>query len=196
MTGRLWLAAVVLAVLAAGVAGCRPEAEPAPEKGNGGFAATLRGIGGAPASLAVSEPMRPFFAAGLGFIVLGGVLVCCGGRGVGFILLGLGVATTATGVLFVQYPWSVLILTLAAGVVAALTAFDRLRARRALAETERELGRNREALEATAEVIQNIPEGRAVKAALTGLGTDAEETVRRVITPIKDKLRREGKIAG
>jgi membrane protein implicated in regulation of membrane protease activity len=131
--------------------------------------------------------MRPFFAAGLGFIVLGGLTVCFGGKGTGFVLMGLGVATTATGVLFVQYPWAVLLLALIAGALAAIAAWDRLRARR-------ELDRNREALEATAAVIQNRPEGKAIKKGLAELGNDVETCIRAVIDPIKAKLRQEGKI--
>lgn len=160
------------------------------------LATTLRDIGGAPAALAVAEPMRPFFATGLGFIVLGGLVAGFGGRGAGAVLLGLGLATTATGVLFVQYPWAVLVLALFAGVVAAVAAWDRIRARRALAEADRELKDSRDALAATAEVIQNVPEGRAIKAALAGLGKESEDKVRQVINPIKEKLRREGRIGG
>lgn len=54
------LAAVLL------VAGCGQKGEPAPAGPPSAVTATLRDIGGAPAALAVSEPMRPFFAAGLG----------------------------------------------------------------------------------------------------------------------------------
>lgn len=103
-------------------------------------------------------------------------------------LLALGALTTATGVLFVQYPWAVLLLALAAGGVAALAAYDRLCARR-------ELSRNREALAATAEVIQNLPEGGAIKKGLSAMGTETEARVRSVIAPIKEELRREGRIS-
>lgn len=186
LSGFALIAAVIVAALLIGCAGSRrrPAADPAPSK----LAGTLRDIGAAPAALAVSEPMRPFFYAGLGFIVLGGLVLCCGGKGTGLVLLGLGAATTATGVLFVQYPWAVLVLALAAGVAAALAVHDRCRARR-------ELRRNGEALEAAALVIQTVPEGRAIKKGLAALGDEVEEMVRSVVTPIKDKLRREGKIA-
>lgn len=176
---------VILAALLVGCVGSSREG--AVDTGESRLAATLKDIGGAPAALAVSEPLRPFFAAGLGFIVLGGVTVCFGGRGTGLLLMSLGLATTATGVLFVQYPWAVLVLALAAGIVAFLAVYDRLR-------TARELARNREALEATAEVIQNVPEGRAIKAGLSGLGSEIEARIRAVIDPIKEKLRSEGRI--
>lgn len=188
MTGRLTTAgalAVVVAVIAA--AGCRRRAAAPPEAPESGIAATLRDIGRSPAALAVSEPMRPFFAAGLGFIVLGGLTFCFGGRGTGLALTGLGVATTATGVLFVQYPWATLILALAAGALTAAAAWDRLRARR-------DLALSREALEAAAAVIQNRPEGKAIKEGLAALGEEAAGRIRSVIDPIKAKLRREGKI--
>lgn len=186
--------AALAAVAVLGCGGSRRDDGDVATQGGSRLAAALQSIGSAPAALAVSEPMRPFFAAGLAFIVLGGLVVFFGGRGSGFLLMGLGVATTATGVLFVQYPWAVLLLALAAGVLAAAAIFDRMRARKELAATVGELDRSTEALEATAQVIQNIPEGKAVKTALSNLGSDAEAKVRRVISPIKDKLRREGRI--
>ncbi|MCC8181076.1 MAG: hypothetical protein LIP23_09240 [Planctomycetes bacterium] len=154
-----------------------------------GLAAALQSVGSAPATLAISESMQPFFAAGLGFIILGGLVLALGGKFTGLTLMGLGVATTGTGVLFVQYPWSVLVLALAAALLATYAAVAGLRSRR-------ELDQNRAALEATAEIIQKVPEGRAVKDGLAALGPDKESEIRAVIGPIKDKLRREGKIPG
>lgn len=110
-----------------------------------------------------------------------------GGRASGALLLGLGGVTTAVGVLFIQYPWVVLPLLLVAGLVAGLAGWDRIRARR-------ELLRNQDALAAAAQVIQNLPEGKAIKAGLTQLGKDVEERVRAVVDPIKERLRKEGKI--
>lgn len=181
---RATLLCLAVTLLAAGCGGRREPAAAAPSSG---LAAALRDIGGAPAALSVSEPMRPFFAAGLGFIVLGGLVLCLGGRGGGLTLLALGALTTATGVLFVQYPWAVLLLALAAGGAAALAAHDRLRARR-------ELSRSREALAAAAEVIQKLPEGEAMKRGLVAMGAKTEAKVRSVITPIKEELRRDGRI--
>ena len=152
-----------------------------------GVASTLRDMGSAPAAAAISEPMRPFFAAGLGFIVLGGAAMCLGGRKTGATLLFFGVLTTATGVLFVQYPWAVLCVALAAGLLAIAAVYDRFR-------TRRELERDREALAITTEVIQNCPEGGAIKQGISGLGRDWEEKVRQAVRPIKERLRREGRI--
>lgn len=199
MSHRILAGIVAAAILtvAVAIAGCSGSGKTAPAesgRSDSRLSATLQDLGGAPAALSVSEPMRPFFAAGLGFIVMGGVVLCLGARGTGAVLLGLGVATTAVGVLFVQYPWTVLLVALAAGVLTAAAVYDRIRARRELDATAGELGRNREALEVTAQVIQNIPEGRAVKAALADLGPETEDKVRRVISPIKNKLRREGRI--
>ncbi len=197
MHGKRWsgfalMAAVTISALLIGCAerrGGRP-----PVRSESQLAGTLKDIGGAPAALSVAEPMRPFFAAGLGFIILGGLAVCAGGRATGLALLGLGLATTATGVLFVQYPWSVLALAAVAVIAAGAAAYDQWRARRRLAAAAGELARNREALEAAAEVIQNAPEGKAIKTGLSALGAEVERTVRAVIDPIKDKLRREGRI--
>ena len=186
IVSRLGAAALCLAVILT-AAGCGGRKKPASSAPPSGLAAALREVNASPAALAVSEPMRPFFAAGLGFIVLGGLVFCLGGKGSGLTLLALGALTTATGVLFVQYPWAVLLLALAAGGVAALAAYDRLRARR-------ELSRNREALAAAAEVIQKLPEGGAIKKGLAAMGAETEAIVRSVITPIKEELRREGRI--
>ncbi len=194
------VAAGLAAILAAAVAaGCsRPGGGNTPAPAGAGetvvacpadsrLAGTLRDMNVAPAGSAVAEPMRPFFAAGLVFIVLGGLAVCLGAGGTGLLLVGMGAATTATGVLFVQYPWAVLVLTVAAGLAAALALYGRRRARL-------ELGRNQDALAAAAEVIQNAPEGKAIKEGLSGLGREIEAKVRAVIDPIKERLRREGKI--
>lgn len=135
----------------------------------------------------VAEPMRPFFAAGLGFLVIGGLAAAWGGRAGGLLLMGLGAATTAVGVLFVQFPWVVLPLLLVAMLAAGLALWDRMRARR-------ELLRSQDVLAATAQVIQNTPEGKAIKTGLAQLGKNVEERVREVIDPIKERLRNEGKI--
>lgn len=182
--------AVTVAVSCIVAAGClRQAAKPAgtPPAQVSGVGKALQHIGAAPAAPAVSDPMRPFFSAGLGFIALGGILVCFGGRGTGLLLMGLGVGTTATGVLFVQFPWAALILALAAGLFAAIIAYDRIRVRRQLATTNA-------AVEITTEVIQNVPEGKAIKEGISFLGEKAEETVRAVVTPIKKRLAKEGKI--
>lgn len=178
---RRRLAAVAATVVLVAATGCGPFGK------SEGRAAALRDGGGVAAALAVAEPMRTFFAADLAFIVVGGALAGLGVKGSGLVLMGLGVATTGTGVLFVRYPWTVLVLALAAGVAASAALYDRLRARR-------DLARNREALAAAAEVIQNIPEGRAVKDGLKAMGGQVEEAVREVVGPIKERLRREGKI--
>lgn len=188
IAARLALVACFVFILCvAGCSGKKKAAQSSQSPQTSRLASTLQDIGGAPASLLVAEPMRPFFAAGLGFIILGGLTLCLGGRAAGFTLLILGAFTSATGVLFVQYPWAVLVLALVAGVVAVLAAYDRLRARRELAD-------NREALEATAEVIQKLPEGKAIKNGLVSLGEEVEDKVRAVIDPIKEKLKIEGRI--
>lgn len=184
-----FLALLVAGTLTLGLLGCFDKETPPAEstRQSSTLTTALRDIGQAPAALAVSEPMRPFFAAGLGFIVLGGLAICFGGKGSGFALMALGLGTTATGVLFVQYPWAVLLLALAAGVVAFIAIVDRLRARR-------ELANSRQALTAAAEVIQKVPEGAAIKKGLAALGEKTEAAVRAAITPIKEQLRKEGKI--
>lgn len=177
-------AALLLSIVAGGCSARNAKPDSLPVSG---LAATLHDLGEAPASLLVAEPMRPFFGAGLGFIVLGGLLLCLRAQTPGFILLAIGAFTTATGVLFIQYPWAVLLMTLAAAAAAVLAAYDRLRARR-------ELERDRTALEAATEVIQNIPEGKAVKNGIAALGHDVETAVRQAVDPIKEKLRQNGKI--
>lgn len=139
------------------------------------------------ADTAIAEPTRPYFAAGLGLLVLGGLAAIAGARTAGLAVMALGGAVTAFGVLIVQYPWVVLLAFLAAAGAAGLAFFDRRR-------TEKELTGNRSALAAAAQVIQNLPEGKAIKRGLADLGKDVEEQVRQVIDPIKERLRREGKI--
>ncbi len=132
------------------------------------------------------EPLRLFFTAGIGFIVLGSVLIMLSLRRQGVFMLVMGLATTATGVLFSRYPWVVLGFALAAAatVVALLWAWLRVR---------REAERARRALAATVKVIEDAPEGRAIKQGLRELGGDVEEQVREAIEPVKKKLRREAR---
>ena len=193
---RLLPAALLAIFLSTYAAGCRQNNEMAErDPGNRSrLASTLKDINVAPAHASIAGPMRHFFLAGLGFLVLGGVSACFGGKGTGVSLMFFGAVTTATGVLFVQYPWTVLLLALAAGVLIVISAVDRFRDRRKLSATARELLVNRQALTATTEAIQNTPEGSAVKARLSAMGKEIEETVRSAVTPIKEQLRRDGKI--
>lgn len=190
LPGGVMLAALVFLVVAViAAAGCSRPRLPGGRVGDAAKAVGTAGerVAAATTLAAVAEPMRPFFAAGLGFIVVGGVGIALGARRFALILLVLGVATTATGVLFVRYPWAVLLLALPLGGVVVYSAVDSVRARRQLA-------RNQEALAATAEVIQNLPEGKSIKNGLSALGAETEQRIREVLSPIKDRLRREGKI--
>ena len=171
------LAIVVVAVF---TAGCRSKSA-APKTWSGQIVRS--------ADAAVAEPMRPYFAAGLGLLVLGGLTAIAGAKTAGLAAMALGGAVTAIGVVIVQYPWAVLLAFLVAAGVAGAALFDRWR-------TKMELSRNRSALASTAQVIQNLPEGKAIKQGLADLGSEIEEQVREVVTPIKDRLRREGKIGG
>ena len=177
-----WKTTLFLAIFAIVVftAGCRAKSA-APETPGGRIVRS--------ADAAVAEPMRPYFAAGLGLLVLGGLAAIAGAKTAGLAAMALGGAVTAIGVVIVQYPWAVLLAFLLAVGVAGAALFDRWR-------TKNELVRNRSALAATAQVIQNLPEGKAIKQGLADLGSEVEERVREVVTPIKDRLRREGKIGG
>lgn len=189
------VALLALSGLTLYVAGCvgaeRVQPKTAPPASVG---TVLRDLGTAPASLMVSEAMRPFFLAGLGFIVLGGLAFCFGGKGTGLTLMGIGALTTAAGVLFIQYPWMVLALALAAGLAALFAVHGSWRARRSLRNKTEELAQADAAMAVIAEKIQTVKGGERVKAGIKAAGPDAVNTVRRVIGPIKDKLTREGKI--
>ena len=157
-------------------------------------AAVLRDLGAAPADSIVSEAMRPFFAVGLGFIVLGGLAFCFGGRGTGLTLMAVGALATAAGVLFTQYPWMVLALALVAGVAALVAVHGSWRARQSLRDKTEELARADAAMEVIAEKIQTVRGGDRIKAGIKAAGPDAVNTVRQVVGPIKDRLMREGRI--
>ncbi len=132
------------------------------------------------------EPLRLFFTVGVGFVVLGSVLIMLSLRRQGVFMLGMGLTTTATGVLFSRYPWVVLVFLLvaAAAVGALLWAWLRVR---------RDAERARMALAATVRVIEDAPEGRAIKQGLRELGSEVEEQVREAIEPVKKELRREAR---
>ncbi len=132
------------------------------------------------AGVHVAAPTRPYFASGLGLLVAGGLAAIVGAKAMGFAAMGLGAAVAALGVVIVQYPWAILLAFLLAVAAAVAALVDRWRQRRALV--------------ATTQVIQTLPEGKAIKQGLAGLGAEIEAQVRAVVTPIKKRLRREGKI--
>lgn len=168
-------------------AAAKPDAKPT-------VGTVLRDLGAAPASLMISEAMRPFFLAGLGFIVLGGLAFCFGGKGTGLTLMGVGALTTAAGVLFIQYPWAVLVVALVAGLAALAAVYGGWKSRRALESKAAALADADKALEVLAEATQKAKGGKEVKAGIKSMGTEAVAVVRRVVDPIKDKLAKAGKI--
>ncbi len=189
LAATLCFAAAMVCVLV-GAGGCSARRTGAPEAASGavpGAAWSGGGMIAAPPGAAVAPSMRPYFAAGLGLLVLGGLAAVVGAKAAGFASMLLGGALTAIGVVIVQYPWAVLAAFLLASGVAGLAFFDRWR-------KQRELAKSRDALAATALVIQNLPEGKAIKQGLADLGGDVAAQVREVVTPIKDQLRLEGKI--
>ncbi len=176
--------AVAVACLMAGLGGCSARKPSVSDAASG---AVWSGAIARPADAAVASPMRPYFAAGLGLLILGGLAAVLGAKATGLAAMVLGGALTALGVVVVQYPWAVLLAFLLAVAAAGLAFFDRRR-------KQRELAKNRDALAAAAQVIQNLPEGEAIKQGLADLGSDVARQVREVVTPIKDRLRLEGKI--
>lgn len=193
MLKNILIAAVLTAVLGLAAAGCRARAarivlgsagtEAVAESG----AAALGGKILRSADAAVAGSTKGYFAAGLGLLVAGGAAVIVGARRMGAAAMALGCAVSAMGVVIVRYPWAILMAFLLAVAALGLALFDRWR--KALA-----LEKSRNALTAAAQVIQNLPEGQAIKRGLSDLGSDIAAQVREVVSPIKDQLRREGKI--
>lgn len=91
------------------------------------------------------------------------------------------------GQTLMQYPWLSLVAVLLSAVVAGFIAYDRWK-------TKRELRRNQEATEILTEVIQAKPEGEAIKEGISALGLEKMNVVKTVITPIKEKLVKAGKL--
>lgn len=155
----------------------------------------LADIGSATAGAVVSEGMSPFFLAGLGLVILGGVTMVFGGKATGVTLILLGMGTTGTGVLFVQYPWIVLVIAVITAVLVAVMTYTRNKDRQKLAGTEAEAAQKAEEVDAftkatefLAQAIESVPGGAEVKAALREKGADTVQTVKKVVSPIKAKL--------
>lgn len=182
----LLAAALVIIACLAGCRGKNPDAAK-PAAPAAGAAAILGERITRSADAAVAQPTRPYFATGLGLFVLGGLAAIVGARTMGLAAMALGGAVSALGVVIVQYPWAILLAFFLAVAAAGAALFSRWR-------KDRELERNRDALSAAAQVIQNLPEGQAIKQGLAALGGEVEARVRAVVTPIKEKLRLEGKI--
>ncbi len=163
--------------------------------GGASVGAFLADIGSATAGAVVSEHMTPFFLAGLGLVILGGVTMVFGGKATGFTLIALGMTTTGTGVLFIQYPWIVLVIAVVIGVLLAVMTYTRSKARQQLSGTEEAAARQAEELDAfgkatgfIAQVIEAVPGGAEVKAGLRALGPEPMAAVKKVVSPIKEKL--------
>ena len=154
----------------------------------------LRDLGSAPAGLAVVEGTRPFLTAGLALAIVGGVMFAFGGRGTGLSLMGVGAIISASGVLFIQYPWVVLVAAILASLPLMASAYSGWRTRRELATKAAELTDADNALEVLAEQIETKNGGEEIKAGIKSLGPEAAKRVRKVIAPIKDKLTQAGKI--
>jgi membrane protein implicated in regulation of membrane protease activity len=163
--------------------------------GGASVGAFLQDIGSATAGAVVSEHMSPFFLAGLGLVILGGLTMVFGGKATGFTLIALGMATTGTGVLFIQYPWVVLVIAVVIGVLVAVMAYTRNKDRQQLEGTAAEAARQAEELDALGkaaelitQVVETVPGGKEVKAGLRALGTEKMAAVKKVVSPIKEKL--------
>lgn len=141
---------------------------------SGGVAKILRDVGSAPAAAIVSDKMGPFFWAGLGFIVLGGVAIFLGARATGLSMFGLGVGIVAVGVFFSLYPWMVLVAFALAAVVIMAKVID--------------AWRKGKVIEIITETVENTPGGKDVKAGIKDRGYSAARIVRAVVDPIKAKL--------
>lgn len=172
-----------LMVLMIAIAGCR-RAQTAPQAPSGALSSTLQSIGSAPAGMAVSDPVRPYFYAGLCFLVIGGLTFGLGGKGTGLAFIAVGAGIAGTGTVLIQYPWFPLAAALAAAVIALLIAYDRYRVKRVSED------RNA-ALEILVPRIEEHPE---IKPEISKLGPDAVSKMRQVIRPIKQRLRDLGKL--
>lgn len=153
-----------------------------------GHSSTLRALAGAPATGHLAETLDYFFYAGISFLVIGGFAIAFGQKTAGGHLFLMGVFMTSVGVLFSQYPWVSLIFGGLCGIMAVIHGVQYY-------FTDLRVKEDESALETLAEVIQNHPEGVAIKQGIAEFGEDIEGAVRKVISPIKDKLRAEGRIS-
>ncbi len=183
---RLVMAAAACGLASVWLSGCR-KAVNYPGGTIVGKAVELGGSVAATEALTeILAPLRLFFTVGIGFLVLGSVLMVLALRRQGVFMLTMGLATTATGVLFSRYPWVVLVFALAAAVVLAVLAWDWFKVRR-------DADGVKKALAAAVRVIEQVPEGKAIKRGLRELGGEVEEEVREAIGPLKKKMRQEGR---
>lgn len=154
----------------------------------------LRALASSPASNDIAKVMDSLCHAGILFIVLGGISIIFGGKTSGFTLIGIGALMLSIGVLFIQYPWVVLVVASLAGLIAAISALEAWRTKKALTDKTTELVKEHAVTEKLAETIEKVPEGEKVKEYLKGLGDDVVEMMNEVIDPIKEKLKDDGKI--
>ena len=166
-----------------------------PQTGGRTVGTVLQDIGSATADNRIADRMRPFFMAGLAFVILGALTFAIGGKATGFGLMVLGIATTGTGVLFIQYPWTVLVVAVLVGVMLVLVVYDRWRVRKRLEGTETELQAKAEELDAfsqatgiIAKVVETAKGGKSIKEGIRELGPEAVSAVKKVISPIKEEF--------
>ncbi len=193
---------LVSVVGCATMAGCFRVASPAKAAGESAAKAVPNGasvgafladIGSATAGAVVSEHISPYFLAGLGISILGIVTIALGGKATGTTLFLLGIATSGTGVLFVQYPWIVLVIAVVIGVLLAVMTYTRSKAQKQLEGTAAEAAQKAEEVGAFDKALRLLAQGIEVcggdvKTWLREEGPDAVQAVKKVVSPIKAEL--------
>ena len=144
-------------------------------------ARALSAIGGGPEAMAlVAVNVRWYFYAGAAMAAAGAAMILFRAFGTAVILFVMGGVTGYLGVGMLHYPWLILLVAVGLAGTLAFVAWDRLR--------------TRNVLETTTEAIQNAAGGKSVKSRIASMGKEVEERVRSVVSPIKKKLAKAGRI--
>lgn len=147
----------------------------------------LREISSAPASPEVSEFLRPLSKLGYLFFILAIPCVFTRSWVSAGVMVAIGVGINVLGSWLIGFSWSVMLFIALFVGVALYLAVDAWRAKRGKARVEA-------ALDVEAEVIENEPEGRAIKDGVIKRGPKAVAIVKPVISAAKNRLKAAGKI--
>lgn len=151
------------------------------------FGSVLREISSAPASPAVVEFLRPLSKLGYLFFLL--AIPCIFTRSwvsMG-VMVAIGVGINILGSWLIGFAWSVMLFVALLVGVTLYLAIDVWLAKRGKARVEA-------VLDTEVAIIENIPEGRAVKDGVIELGEEKVALVKPVISASKKRLRAAGKI--
>lgn len=124
-----------------------------------------------------ADPIKMYYAAGLGLLVVGAIVIAFGGKATGGTLCALGAGIAWFGQVLLLHSWLSIVVIIGIGVIVTILAYDRWRTNGALKESVA-------AIQSHGDIKRDMCNGDAKK----------QEAIRPVIDRVKRALRAEGRL--